>query len=341
MTLETDYGQFDSYLMPNITQYIGQLEMKWTNRQINYYNYTFITSANGKCVDNEDDYPLKLVYLVKSATDNFERREAIRNTWGFEKRFSDVNIKTVFILGLPSNEDTQFKINEESRTKKDIIQATFLDSYYNNTIKTMMAIKWGVMFCNNSKFYFFSDDDMFVSTKNVLKFLRNPLEYPQYLEVPFSSVHRFKSKNEPLTKWPLNQVLDIELPVDTELFAGFMFPNSRPLRQQFSKWYISLAEYPFSKYPPYITAGAFVLSNTVLKKFYSASFFVKHFRFDDIYLAFLAKASNIVPLHNDEFYFYKKSYNVPEYQYVIASHGYGDPQELIEIWNKEKAMGHA
>jgi hypothetical protein len=40
-----------------------------------------------------------VIYLVKSAVGNFERRKVIRQTWGFEKRFADVPIRTVFLLG--------------------------------------------------------------------------------------------------------------------------------------------------------------------------------------------------------------------------------------------------
>lgn len=339
MILETSYEQLDIDVMDKITRFIYQVE---NNRTLNvhptnYYNYTFITNSNEKCEPNEEDYPLRVVFIVKSAPDNFARRQAIRYTWGFEKRFSDVSIKTVFVLGLPSTGDVQFKINEESRKNKDIVQATFVDAYFNNTIKTMMGIKWAVTFCSHSKFYFFSDDDMYISTKNVLKFLRNPLEYPQYLEIPFTNVHRTKVSE----KWPLGQVLDIELPDDAELFAGFMFPNSRPHRHLSSKWYVSLQEYPYTKYPPYITAGAYVLSKAALKKIYYASFFVKHFRFDDIYLALLAKASKIVPVHNDEFYFYKKAYHILDYKYVVASHGYSDPNELIRVWSEQKSIGNA
>lgn len=341
MILEDSYGEINKFLPGNISKCIWQLEKNQMPEiaPFNFYNYTFITNSKEKCY-SDIDYPLRLVYIVKSATEHFERRAVIRKSWGFEKRFSDVSIKTVFMLGLPSDVSIQFKINDESREKGDIIQASFIDTYYNNTIKTMMGLKWAVTFCNNSKFFFFSDDDFFISTKNVLKFLRNPLEYPQYFEVPFASVHR-SSVRESLQKWPLGQVLDIELPSDAELFAGYVFENSKPHRHFHSKWYVSLQEYPFSRYPPYVTAGAFVLSNTALRKLYYASFYVKHFRFDDIYLSLLAKASNIMPVHCDEFHFYKKPYSILDYKYVVASHGYSDTNELLKVWNEQKSVGNA
>jgi beta-1,3-galactosyltransferase / beta-1,3-N-acetylglucosaminyltransferase len=67
---------------------------------INIYNYTFITDCQQKCMDDGNvEFP-RLVFIVKSAMENFNRRNAIRNSWGFEKRFSDVIVRTIFTLGL-------------------------------------------------------------------------------------------------------------------------------------------------------------------------------------------------------------------------------------------------
>lgn len=52
----------------------------------------------------------------------------------------------------------------------------------------------------------------------------------------------------------------------------------------YSKWYLSLEEYPYHLFPPYVTAGAFVLSDSALKDIYYGSFFVKRFKFDDVFL---------------------------------------------------------
>ena len=67
---------------------------------INGHTYTILKTAKGKCHDEEGHYSrLRVVYVVKSALPHFERREVIRKTWGYEQRFSDVPIRTVFLLG--------------------------------------------------------------------------------------------------------------------------------------------------------------------------------------------------------------------------------------------------
>ncbi|ODM96485.1 Beta-1,3-galactosyltransferase brn [Orchesella cincta] len=158
-----------------------------------YANLTYLKTANTDC--NEE---YRLIILVKSAPNNFRKRQAIRSTWGYRKRFSDVPIKTVFMLGLIDEKENavtpDYKskikdpitlneaINEESAKYGDLIQADFIDSYYNNTYKTLMGMRWLVETCKLYRYAFFADDDMYVSVKNLLKFFRHPTSYPEYWE---------------------------------------------------------------------------------------------------------------------------------------------------------------
>jgi len=157
------------------------LQLRYSQRPdiapINSYNYEFITDCSEKCRSDGNMLPVRIVYMVKSAPEHRDRRKAIRFTWGYEHRFSDVIIRTVFFVGTTSSENLQRDIDHESVKYKDIVQANFKDTYFNNTIKTMMAMKWAVKFCSESKFYMFVDDDYYVSTKNVLRFIRNPAYY--------------------------------------------------------------------------------------------------------------------------------------------------------------------
>ena len=376
---------------------------------INEYNQTFLLIPKKTC--NHVEYQsLRIVYLVKSALDHFNRRIAIRNSWGFEKRFFDVSSKTVFLLGIrPGDDELQARIKAESQKYQDIIQADFIDSYYNNTIKTMTGFRWATEQCSKSKFYMFVDDDIYVSVKNVLRFVRNPTNYPDYLkesrkflgrkrEIRDSDVaenfelyqrdRRKRAKEEiqmrPKPGWTSDnktkfihekkdwsttevdligskknfqtqsnlehvsrtlsrqkrQVFDFELPDDVRLYSGFVF-ISAPHRHKTSKWYVPLEEYPYHLWPPYVTGGAYILSKEALLDMYYTSFYTKYFRFDDIFLGLVAKKADIEPFHCEEFHFYKKDYNKYNYKYVITSHGYGNPEELMEIWNEQKAMGNA
>ncbi len=94
------------------------------------------------------------------------------------------------------------------------------------------------------------------------------------------------------------------------IFVSFYF-SSRALS---SKWCVSLEEYPYHLWPPYVSAGAYVLSREALLEMYYASYFVKRFRFDDVYMGLVAKKVELEPFHCPEFHYYPKPYTVQNYR---------------------------
>ena len=121
---------------------------------------------------------LRLVFLVKSAIGYTDKRAAIRKSWGNEKRFSDVLVGQSL-----TNVKLQAEIEAELRLHNDIVQGDFDDTYFNNTVKTAMGLRWAVESCAKSRFYMFVDDDYYVSNRNVLAYIRNSVNYPGYLEM--------------------------------------------------------------------------------------------------------------------------------------------------------------
>ena len=92
------------------------------------HQYYISRNPREKCLSSDGSHydQLRLVYLVKSAVANSERRQAIRKSWGFEKRFSDVPIRTVFLLGQAAHDvKLQAKVESEARLYGDIVQADF------------------------------------------------------------------------------------------------------------------------------------------------------------------------------------------------------------------------
>lgn len=262
---------------------------------INNQTFAYRRNNEKKCWDEFGKSPLNphLLIVVKSKIDNFERRNAIRNSWGFEKRFSDVIIRTVFSLGIDQkthdgeSSDVQRLVDVESDRFNDIVQFNFIDTYFNNTIKTVNNLRWCKEFCIRSKFYLFVDDDFYVSVKNILSFLRNPVDYPEYLEEYKEQLRKLnqrkilgnRTSNESIAASSSRNLLNLhmELPPDVKLFSGFVF-NSSPHRHRSSKWYVSYEEYPYDQWPTYVTAGSFILSREALNEMYCASLYTKHFR---------------------------------------------------------------
>lgn len=265
---------------------------------INYYPHRFLTNS-GKCSTLQR---LHLFIVVKSAMPNFEQRSAIRRTYGREDFIPGTVVRTLFFLGVdaPPKSDTQRRIEAEMAQYQDLIQMDFLDDYYNNTIKTMMSFRWLYEHCAVADFYLFTDDDMYISVSNLLEYVRE--------------------RNA----------------TGGALLAGYVF-QSAPQRFRSSKWRVSLEEYPWNRWPPYVTAGAYVVCNRAMRLLYAGSLFVKHFRFDDVYVGIVAKKLGISPAHCPRFHFYKKSYSRAGYRRVIASHGYGDPRDLLAAWTDQNS----
>ncbi|CAH2106787.1 unnamed protein product [Euphydryas editha] len=285
---------------------------------INIYPYRFLTNSR-KCYTLEK---LDLFIVVKTARSNFEKRNGIRQTYGQENSIPGRIIRVLFFIGSDDlNSPVQERLDREMAEFKDIIQMDFHDSYFNNTIKTMMSFRWLYEHCSNADYYLFTDDDMYISVKNLLDYVNDDA---------------FTRLNVAGDRGDKDSVI---LDNDTEkiILAGYVF-NSSPQRFRSSKWHVTLDEYPYDRWPPYVTAGAYVVSNRCMRIMYVGSLFVKHFRFDDIYLGIVAKKVGLEPKHCPKFYFYKKKYSVDSYRDVIASHGYDDPEELIRVWNEQNAL---
>ena len=117
----------------------------------------------------------------------------VGRAWSGDRQFDPEISKWILFLQISAlgetnkEDEMQKRVSEEYREFGDIVQGDFVDSYYNNTIKTMMGLRWAVEACPKARFYTFVDDDYYVSTRNLLRFLRNPVNYPRYLEDPVIS----------------------------------------------------------------------------------------------------------------------------------------------------------
>ena len=136
-----------------------------------------------------------------------------------------------------------------------------------------------------------------------------------------------------------------------DLFAGAVFPNSPPQRNKSSKyginkWFITVDEYEYNLFPPFINAGAYIMSRHTMKRIYLASHFVKMFRFDDVYLGIVAKKCGItlMTLCCEKFY---KQYELirkksgMNLKSVIAAHLYFEREKLEDIWLQQVKLGNA
>lgn len=365
-----DASQVHPVNRPNLTSYVSFYHRKLSdfayldqvksqaNRQFEFktlddnFNHRFIIENPNKCANENSGEieEIRLLILIKSAIPNRKQRDMIRRTWADQNRFSDVKVRSMFSLGScdrvsdadrakldmkNSGKACQDLMDEENQLNNDLIQIDFVDNYYNNTIKTLNGIKWIVKNCPRAQFVLLIDDDYYLSVKNLLRHI-------SWLNYDNEEKQRIAGKSD-YEKSLISHAKPRFDPYTEDLYSGWVFNSSVPCRYRFSKWFVNLDEYPFSRWPPYVTAGFVLLSNRSLKSIYFASLYTKVFRFDDIYLSILARKSNIRPLHLGDVHFYKRAYGSDgaEYENIIGSHGFKDGNEMMQLWMLMKSKGFA
>lgn len=213
------------------------------NSLIDLPNFKF-TLNNFPC--NESSASPFLLILVHSNPIHFDKRDVIRKTWG--KR-NDL-IKLLFLLGQINSLDIQNKIVNENNLHKDIIQGNFFDAYRNLTYKHVMALKWTTYFCISAKFILKADDDIFVNTPFLMKFLSKDI-FPHGAR---------------------------------KLILCSVYLRSSVKRSYRSKWRVSPIEYKDSYYPTYCAGFGIIYSSEVMMQLYEKAQKSKYFWIDDVFI---------------------------------------------------------
>ncbi|KAK5974970.1 Hexosyltransferase [Trichostrongylus colubriformis] len=240
----------------------------------------------------------KLFIIVKSSIANIEQRNAIRKTWGAGGRHKSV--QTMFIVGKSTDGTVQTDVHNEIEKHGDILYVDSIDTYRNNTRKFIHSIIFSFEpgnGCQSPKFLLLIDDDYMVNVAGLLR----------HLSEESHSLH---------------------------LYEGWMF-DTTPFRFRLHKHSVSLKMYPYDRYPPYISAGAVLMSRNTFVHFYYALQLVRIYPLDDIYAGILAYLLQIRPRHNEAFVFWTRSINADEWKRgdVLVAHGYS-PDQLIHEYSE-------
>ena len=98
---------------------------------------------NDICTQKSDSITddILLLVVVCSAVGNVEQRKTVRETWAKDQEDME-DVKVVFMLGNSLNDSLQANVIHEAQVYGDIVQESFLDTYANLTIKSLMLLKW-------------------------------------------------------------------------------------------------------------------------------------------------------------------------------------------------------
>ncbi|OCT67823.1 beta-1,3-galactosyltransferase 4 [Xenopus laevis] len=236
--------------------------------------------------------PPLLLILVSSSTLHHEQRNAIRQTWGSSSNLGS-SVVTLFVLGLPQSQNDQAALFQEAKIHGDIIQAAFTDSYRNLTLKTLVGLSWMSQSCHGAKFLMKTDDDVFVNTFSMSRYLQG--------------------QHGPL-------------------FLGRMHWNVYPDRNHDSRHYISTDVFTENYFPPYCSGTGYILSHEVVESLLQQTGKGPILSLEDAYVGILAWAAGISPKHSARLSGSMRiPHNGCCYSTMFTSHGV-TPKAMKEAW---------
>ncbi|KAM9362838.1 N-acetyllactosaminide beta-1,3-N-acetylglucosaminyltransferase 2a [Symphorus nematophorus] len=249
-----------------------------------------------------DDKPF-LLLVIKSLVPHFDRRQAIRETWGRAGVFANRTVATVFLLGNASSvdhfPDLLGMVGHEAELHKDLLIWGYRDTFFNLTLKEVLFLEWFSQNCPHAQYVLKGDDDVFVNTLRIIDFLEGLSEN--------------KGK---------------------DLFVGDVISNAGPHRNKKLKYFIPESVFE-GQYPPYAGGGGYLYSGEVALRLHDVSRQVVLYPIDDVYTGMCLKKLGMTPEKHSGF----KTFDIEEknrsnpciYRSLMLVHS-RTPQDMLSIW---------
>ncbi|XP_054241932.1 UDP-GalNAc:beta-1,3-N-acetylgalactosaminyltransferase 1 [Indicator indicator] len=251
--------------------------------------YLFTLWERSEC---KDIHPF---LFLASRPQDVKLRQAIRIAWGSQHFWWGQRILTLFLLGEDADRvhsAAALSVEDES----DIIRRDFMDTYDNLTLKTIMAFQWFTELGSNARFLMKTEDDVFINTPNLVKFL-------------------------------------LRLNSSENVFTGYPFINNHAYRGYYRRRSISYQEYPFRLYPPCCSGMGYILDGRLPLRVYELMSHVKPIKFEDVYVGICLNILqvNVSAPEEKQFFLYKISFDTCGCRQLIAAHGI-TASEIISFW---------
>lgn len=214
--------------------------------KVNPFLHDFVIAPNNFCFN--DTF---LVILIHSYHNHEERRQAIRETWGsvskgskWPRRDLNVSVRIAYVLGRHFNDSLNNRLRSEAEVHNDIIQGSFIDSYSNLTLKSVLGLRYFSRYCAEAKYYLKTDDDVFINIPFWVEILQHT---PMYRSI-----------------------------------MGVFHSHSKVFRS--GRWGVSHKDYPFEYYTPYEMGLAYVIDGGLVGELVNASEYVPPIPIEDAYV---------------------------------------------------------
>ncbi|CAN7989056.1 unnamed protein product, partial [Ixodes hexagonus] len=238
----------------------NQAELATTDAWIHRREIPYILNKSDLCSESSQ---VLVMIIVISAPQNYRQRSIIRRTWA--KESSTMGVKVAFLIGQSPKEDGQRAILEEDLMHKDIIQANFIDAYYNLTIKSVTMVRWVTSFCSKAKFLLKIDDDVLLNVWNL-------------------AIVIVKLKGLKRTLW------------------GNLAVNYSVQRVKSSKYYVPHTMYPNSRFPSFLNGPAYLMSGDSPRILANGSKSVPYLPLEDVFLTgIVADSAGLRKVHHRGF----------------------------------------
>ncbi|XP_077381343.1 N-acetyllactosaminide beta-1,3-N-acetylglucosaminyltransferase 2a [Festucalex cinctus] len=210
-----------------------------------------------------------LLLAIKSLVPHFERRQAIRQTWGGGVRAKNRTVAAVFLLGRTPPEDhhpdLRGMLGREAELHGDLLQWEFRDTPLNSSLKEALFLRWFRRNCRQARFVLEAHDDVFVDTSRVLDFLEN---------LPGGS-GRF-------------------------LFVGDVVADGRPPGDRAMPDFVPPSFFA-GAYPPYAASGGVLLSGEVASRLHDVSRRIVLFPLHEVYAGLCLRKLGLRPQEHPGF----------------------------------------
>lgn len=229
----------------------------------------------------------KIIILITSAPQNYDRRKSIRETWCRPANFNLASIpwKCVFLIGQSMVHLSNNVIDNEINDYHDILLGSYVDSYRNLTIKTMHGLDWVRRNCP-CKYVLKTDDDVYVNVKLLRELTR---------------------RNTPINNTYIGLVTQSE-------------SRLKVIRSPHSKWFVSMEQYPLSHYPPYAVGMGYLLSIDLVEKLVNISAHIPPFANEDAYVGVLADYYGVTPYRSGRFTLSGWGLRTCNFLYLVVVH---------------------
>ncbi|KAM4612089.1 N-acetyllactosaminide beta-1,3-N-acetylglucosaminyltransferase 2a [Polymixia lowei] len=245
-----------------------------------------------------------LLLAVKSLAPHFDRRQAIRESWGRVGILANRVVTTVFLLGNATSvdhfPDLSGMLRHEAELHRDLLQWDYRDTFFNLTLKEVLFLEWFSQHCPQAQYVLKGDDDVFVNTLQIINFLEGLPEA--------------RAK---------------------DLFIGDVISKAGPHRDRKLKYFIPESVF-VGQYPPYAGGGGFLYSGELALRLYNISQQIALYPIDDVYTGMCLKKLGVVPDKHKGF----RTFDIEEkyrnnpciYKSLMLVHS-RTPQEMIRIWS--------